>query len=449
MTKLITENPNPKAKIGFFCYKPFHYFVYKNIYKHLKNAEFIIGDSTNPTIMQNSKELESYIMNKGIHWRLLKRNLDRHQEKVFYSKYNVLVSLWYSGGIMKEYNRDKKLVRVLYSNAGNLWSFGPWNAFFDLILTYGQYSQEYLQVYGNAKIVGNPRFDDLFTKSLDEEEIKKIKSQLHPQKKTILYSPTHGKLSSLPFLPEVLKKLSNSYNVVIQPHYNSFFTAKSVIKIYKENPTILIANPTEDKLSYLKVSDYVFVDNGSSVFDAILANKPVFFINILEKNFFNNTQKGIYYDNDKTNGLQTNKDSLEQLIKNSGNIGPVVDIVNKDPEMIYKMFVKVLSAYNTQKKEYEKNRKAIREKVFSYTDGTAGKKAAEEINMLLHKKKPSKNFLSESIITYLRNSSRAYVVENITNRYRTTETRNIIQLYSIVRSMPLHKRLLFLIKEFL
>lgn len=446
----IKDYPNKNAKIGLLCYKPFHHYVYKNIYKYLPNAEYIIGDGRNSSIAQDIKKLTEFIAKQDVFWRIIPENLNRTQLKNFYKKYDVLVSPWYFGAMMAEYNQDQKLVRVLYSNAGDIWSFGPWNAFFDLILTFGSHSQKYLSAYGNAQIVGNPRFDDWFKDTLDKDKIIFLRSKLDAKKKTILYTPTHGRLSSLPFLPSVMQQVTQKYNVLLRVHYNSLINAKTVVNKYKKDGNIVFIEETEDILPLLHISDYVFVDNGSEVFDALLAQKPIIFLNPLSKNFFNTVEKNIYYNGDVSHGLQTNEDSLEQIIKRSPNsIGPIIDLFKRKKSEIYKDILKTLDTYEHNLEKYRKRMKEIREMVFSYNDGTAGKKAADEILALLENKKIQKNFLSQSIISYLRNSSKVNIQEKLQKIYGAKiEQENTIKLFASIHALPIHKRILFLIKEF-
>lgn len=402
----IKDNPNPKAAIGFVCYVPLQYFVYKNIYKHLRNAEFIIGDRYDlSSFGQKSNQIErlvSFFQKKNVYWRYFDATQEKEKQAQFFSKYLLLISTWYRGILKEKYNADKRFVRVMYGQAKDLWNFGPWSAYFDLILTTGTYSQKYLSLYTKAVIVGNPKFDEWFQKAIKSknESVVSLQKKLDTKKKTLLYLPTHGLLSSLPIMATVLAAISKKYNVIVKMHHITNLYDPEILAVYRNTEGCILLADEEDILPLLKVSDVVISDNSGAIFDAVLADKPLVLIDFVDESLLSLQGYNYYYNvSGKHLGVATTVDSIEQVIKKSGNeIGPIVVVTTKrlESEAIDN------AAKNAIRKEdvYKKKRRKIRNLLFSFRDGQSGKRAAYQIRKLLKSEKPKKSFFAQIFDRY-------------------------------------------------
>jgi len=407
------DNPNPTANIGFMCYVPLNFYVYENIYKHLPNSEFIVGDSYDvegySLISDYLENLLEFFSKQNAYWRFANPQDKKLTKNEFYSKYAVLVSTWYRGATAAPYNKDKKLVRVMYGHAKDPWNFGPWSAYFDLILSYGEYSQKFLSFYGTSTIVGNPKFDDWFSDNIDAGELNKIKRALNPVKKTILYVPTHGYLSSLGIMINAINSLSSDYNIILKVHHNTHLYEQETLTPYKENPRIIIKGDEDDILPLLKVADFVVSDNSGAIFDATLADKPIILVDFLDDNFFEEFKENLFYlFEGRHMGVVTGKNSIEQIIKSAGEeIGPVIRIPREDylspvirRQVADKKLREALISAVENEDMFKLRRKKIRELAFSYNDGDCGKRAAGKIEKLLFKPKAGPSFLAESLDKY-------------------------------------------------
>ena len=371
----IKDNPNPKATIGFMCWNPFHYYVYKNIYQYLPEAEFIIGVRRylNPSLeKENILRLAVFLNEKKIYWRFFNEEEALYFKKKFFKQYKAIVSaLTLRPSIFRGLVDDSILkIRVLYGNAKDLYNFGLWNADFNLILTFGPYSQKFLEVYTNAKIVGNPKFDDWFNDTIDPDTINQLTKRLNPAKKTILYLPTHDTQKGMSSLPRFLKEnksIIQNYNFILKPHYLTSLDEKELVKELKKLK-IYFFDERHDILSLLKVADYVISDNSGAIFDAILANKKIILFDMSEKIF----DKKIFIGNRGFSGLKTYPESLEQVIKKQENaVGPVIQSFSELPAAI--------SEADTKNAFFETNARQICGRVFEYQDGGCGARAAAEI----------------------------------------------------------------------
>lgn len=371
------DNPNSDAKIGFFCWSPFHYYVYKNIYGNLPNAEFIVGEKRyieNVTYQQNVKSISNFLSQKKVFWRLYDKNMPYKKHRDFFLKYQAVVSVWplpayYQGfldGILK--------IRVLYGNAKDLYNFGTWSADFELILSYGEYSQKYLSIFTLSQIVGNPKFDDWFNNSLDTNTINYLRNNLDPSKKTILYTPTHDTqkgMSSLPILLQEYLEQAKNFNFLIKLHYlTSIDEPESIEKL--KTMGCMFFDETTDILPLLKVCDIVLSDNSGAIFDAVLAQKSIVLFETDEKVF----RPNFFIGNRGVTGLMTYPNSLEQQIKKSENaVGPLIQSLNDLPDAI--------SEIDKKNEFFKKNAEKIRTSVFGYQDGLCGKRAASAIQNLI------------------------------------------------------------------
>lgn len=456
------DNPNPAANIGFMCYVPLNFYVYKNIYKYLPNAEFIVGDSyDSETFSRSSDYLENlldFFSKQRVYWRFLNNQERKITKEEFYDKYAVLVSTWYRGDLAAPFNEDKKLVRVLYGQAKEPWNYGPWSAYFDKVLSYGDYSQKFLSLYGNATVVGNPKFDDWFSGNIKEEVKKELKRKMDPTKKTILFLPTFGILSSLDRMVSAINNISQEYNIILKVHHNTALYFQEDIIPYRQNSRIIIKNDQDDILPLLEVTDFVIGDNSGAIFDAILIDKPVILIDFLGESFFKKYEKELICKVDgRRMGSASSRSSLEQSIKFPGKeVGPVIKISTE--EYLKAEFKKQVSADDlkkaialaTQNEDIFSLRRAeIRKMAFSFNDGQCGKRAAEEITKILYYPKADKNFMAEALDRYYDQFITRKVGAFVPGIWHSRRGREeAAKRYFRIRKLPFWLRIEAVVKEF-
>lgn len=455
----VRDNPNPKANIGFVCFVPLNFYVFKNIYKHLPNSEFIVGEPMDVPewgrVSDSLHNMIDFFSGQKVYWRFIDKSNPAVYGREFYSKYGLLVSTWYRGPLKEEYNQDKKIVRVLYGHAKDLWNFGPWSAHFDLVLSYGPYSQQFLSLYGNSTVVGNPKFDDWFNGTIDQSAVKEIKKRLDPLKPTLLYLPTYGMLSSLHLMATAINKISLNYNVILKLHHVTHLYEKEKTAPYRDNPRIIFQSDRDDILPLLQIADVIISDNSGAIFDAILADKPVVLIDFLKKDFFESYRQNFYFrKGPQFLGVPTLERSLEQQVKLPGReVGPVIRIMpprsetarRKQEENIFASLQRALIEIEQNEKLFRMRRRKIVQQTFAYNDGKCGKRAADKIIQLLNTPRPRRTFLAEAMERYINDleleKTRAISSAISRERSRSKELMNI-------RSLPLPARLKALAKYF-
>lgn len=384
---MVEDDPNPKAIVGFFCRSPFHYYVSKNIYRHLPAAEFIIGErryKNNALHIDSNERLAAFLSQNGVHWRYYDSEAPQQMRKKFFEQYKVIVTpmnLSTAFNDISELVKNKLKVRVLYGNAKDLYNFGLWNADFDLILAYGPYSQKFLETYTRAVAVGNPKFDDWFSGSLDRNFIGSLRKKLDPAKKTVLYLPTHTIEEPLSSFHAAIKELENiekDFNVLVKLHYLiSFDEQESVEKLRASGH--LIFDENDDILPLLKIADIVVSDNSGAIFDAILADKDIILFETDKKVFDHQV-----YPSPRAWAGQastTYQESLEQRVKEKDlAIGPLIQSFADMPRAVKEL--------EQRTAEFRKNRLTVKNMVFGYQDTDCGKRAADAITSLLNAPQP-------------------------------------------------------------
>ncbi|MFH0929863.1 MAG: CDP-glycerol glycerophosphotransferase family protein [Candidatus Moraniibacteriota bacterium] len=227
-------------------------------------------------------------------------------------------------------------------------------------------------MYTEAKMVGNPKFDDWFDNDLDESVLIDLKEKLSKDKKTVLYLPTHGDLCSIDRLAEELKKISKEYNVIVKMHYFVIREEPEKIKMI-ENDNIIIYMDDVDLLPLLKVSDVVISDNSSAVFDAILADKPLVVTDFLSDDYLDNDHKKLRLSARGLIGAMTYSGSIEQEIKRKKLV-----ITIDSPDKLVQGIKKAI----LDEEFFKNSRRQIARELFAFHDGKCGERAAEEIRKI-------------------------------------------------------------------
>lgn len=441
----VADNPNLTANIGFVCSYPLHFYVFKNVYRHLPNAEFIVDPTSTLGVVQSpnlERELYDFFSQQQVHWRAHNPHTTHQGAGAdFFSKYALIVSPQYRAPVSDPYNRDKKHVRMLYGNAKDPWNFGPWSAYYDLVLSYGPYSQERLAIYGNACVSGNAKFDEWFAGTVTAS-----KHFPDSEKKTILYLPTWGDLNAAPLTISAIHQLSKTYNLIIKEHHMSHFFRPEEAAPFRTNPDIVIVDDRDDILPLLKEADVVLSDNSGAIFDAILADKPVVLIDNVQETLLDAHKQSLFYrQRGLVTGVATYRNSMEQILKRSGTaIGPVLKTSFESQLITADQLRAAFKEALQDEEQFRQKRRKVRDEIFAFNDGACGKRAAEAITELLHGEKPERSLLAESIDAYLRD----YFPTRQPAFNNAKKLQELGNRYLWLKNKPYADRLRAVIKEF-
>jgi hypothetical protein len=436
-TILKKENQNPNAKFGFLLTMPMDYYFYKEIYKKLPNSEFFLYHERKGCF-QKTDDSSDFLNSLGVHWRLFDNtNRDPKYRKAFFQPYKAVVMHRKVEILNDKALEEKTKIRILYGPGKDLRDFGSWNRFFDLILTYGTYSDNFLKLWSKTEIIGNPKFDPWFQKILSDEDVQYLKSEIKPKNKTILYLPTYGDLCSIAFLVNAIKAITPKYNILIKVHDITKYFEPQIINLLSSEKRFRIFDGRDDILPLLKIADVVISDNSGAIFDAILADKPLVLIDFLKEDFFSTKMEGAPQRLFGKRRRATSKQSIEQIIKLSEFApGPVVKQA-KDLEKSLILAIKDLPRYKDARAYW-------RNKIFSFNDGRCAERAAEKItNFIQSPLLPQKTLLSE--IIDLEEEER----RKIDRKKFQTDFEIITQLINKIRLEPSYIKKIILIAKLL
>ncbi|MCZ9150456.1 glycosyltransferase [Escherichia albertii] len=255
--------------IGFFMETSFHYTLYRPIITALQaqgqSCTLVINDRVFKPFLDEMLTMLSSIDNpqlKGMRLSVMQA----HGQRV-----KCLVSPYYTPALNGLATVN---IRAMYGLAKEAWNHADWNGFYQRILCYSHYSQQALAHFGNAKVVGNPRFDTWHNGTFDRTIPDNIK--LDERKPMLLYAPTFGALSSLPHWAEKLGRLNSDVNLICKLHHGTCSRPEEAASLALARrhlkQRIDSAHHTQ---ALLAKADYVLTDNSGFIFDAIHVDKRV------------------------------------------------------------------------------------------------------------------------------------------------------------------------------
>lgn len=157
-----------------------------------------------------------------------------------------------------------------------------YNRFYDLILCFGRYQISRLEFCRNTRFyaVGWPRLDSWFQHpEVDRDSILDYLN-CDRYRPVLLWVPTFGELSSIPYYAESIAHLTDLYNVVVKPHDYTLLEEPENLKILRQmKMQTILTEPTDELLLYL-VADYVLSDYGGAPFGAVYTEQRLILLDI-------------------------------------------------------------------------------------------------------------------------------------------------------------------------
>ncbi len=367
------------ASVAFLLHSPFDFYCYRDIWQNLPKSEFTLDV---PWIIENVLapkyflgKLIAFLEGNGAPFRLLTQQSNARD---FFNKYDAVIASGKNRHITSGAIRGRK-IHLMYTQSKDAYTFGLWLRYFDAVLTFGDYAHERVTPLTKSIPVGNPRFDRWFG---DREMIQPFVTEKRrdSNKKTMLYLPTHGNLSSLSYIRPQIEELLRHYNIIIRPHQYMlrFAGAKKTLERFRLElgesiKEIEWADDFTDALELFAAADFVVSDNSGTIFDAVLLDKPVVLIDPLSPSFF---KKDMWEVNQYAHDVWTipgsYPGSIEQRIKRETEMQP--GAVANSTHSLKNAITETL-----QNGAYAKNRAMLRAMLFAETDGHAGKRAATAI----------------------------------------------------------------------
>lgn len=252
---------------AFFAWNPFQIFQVEAVAAKLDDAVYVIERRKNidfdrvftPDFIKNLNAPVEFI--------------DRRDMKSLEGRFDALVC---QTAFMHVERLDRtKLIGLQYSMSKERHQYGTWRAMCDLNLVYGEYSRQRIEPFSPCRIVGNPRFDRWFEGRLDPVKLAEMKSRLKSDRKTVLYLPTWGQLSSMTDFGKAIADLSESYNVIAKVHHKTDTHELNRKNVLGQAGLESVFGASDDLLYLFACADVVLSDFSGAIFDAINVGKPV------------------------------------------------------------------------------------------------------------------------------------------------------------------------------
>lgn len=288
---------NRDMKVGFVAWNKFQIEHFSNFMPLFPNRTLIIERRPHNEDIFNPEYLEKIDAPIMFVDRALMKNIDKIFDIVFCQTLFPQI----------EHFENAKIGMLQYGLAKNNHNYGAWRAFADVIFSYGSYSTEKLSHFSPVFELGNPAFWGAENALLGryKEDLDKCLKELDANKKTILYAPTWGELSSFNSFCNSIHCLNEDYNVILKLHHNTINLNREKVDEMAANGFIQCNTPLAMILPH---TDLMISDYSGAIFDALHENKPIVLLRHLEET--------------ELPEEKLNQESLE--VKMAGDIGPTI-----------------------------------------------------------------------------------------------------------------------------
>jgi hypothetical protein len=170
--------------------------------------------------------------------------------------------------------RISKIAMLQYGYAKEAHNYGAWRSFADVCMTYGPYASRKIMPFAPCVATGNPRFEAWRNPEFHRRAREKYSTMLDPARKTVIYAPTWGELSSHDAFADAVAALSAEFNVLVKVHHLSArFGSRPGDPLRRKFAHLCGAE--HDLIELLALADVLLSDFSGAIFDAIQAEVPV------------------------------------------------------------------------------------------------------------------------------------------------------------------------------
>lgn len=270
----------------FVVHVPFHYYLFRSIYKNLTDSAFIISPMTNKPMSDNYGSgmsgiglynyMDRFLKNKKVNTiEYGEITIDNFIKYISENVNSVICPHYFAGIYEIQHTRVFKIAYGIPNNDASQFNY-KYHFIIDLIFASGPESADrFIEKRFTSIAVGNPLFDFWFSNQFDELSIDLIKNKLVKSRPTILYLPTHGYSSSIDQFDDTIIKLAQKYNVIIKLHHMTFNGEANRLCKFISHPEIITLGDFFDPLVLHKLADIVLTDVSGALFDRLLIRKPV------------------------------------------------------------------------------------------------------------------------------------------------------------------------------
>lgn len=296
-----------QPRIAFVGWNTFQFLHFSRIARQFPGSAFIVEKRKKSFEVFASGPFED--LDVGI------LELDRPQMEAIDGEYDVLVCQTPFAGM--ERIRKSRIAMLQYGYAKEAHNFAPWRAFGDVCMTFGAYASRKIEPFCPAIATGNPRYDGWTTSTFRDRAMATHGQRLDPSRKTILYAPTWGELSSSSHFDGAVLALAADYNLILKIHHNSLLEGNPFAGAAGK-PFITVCGADDDLVELLAISDGMISDYSGAIFDAIHCRVPVILLN--------HSEAGVHASA-KSDGFsleQARRDELGHQVSQASALGPAV-----------------------------------------------------------------------------------------------------------------------------
>lgn len=257
-------------KIAFIAWNSFQVLHFKPLLKALPHATLII-----------EKKKKSVVIGQSI-LQDINNNIAYVKQSQLHEKIDGVFDVIVTQTVFEQLYLFKhtKIAMLQYGYAKEPHNYGAWRSLADLNLVYGPYAYHKISYFSPTEIVGCPRYDSWYLPEFHQKAKENYQDIIDPLKKTILYAPSWGELSSFSLYIDELAKLATAYNVIVKLHHNTVIFSDKITHYEKTYPSLHFFYEKEDLLSLMSVSDMVISDYSGAIFDAVFCKKPLVLLSI-------------------------------------------------------------------------------------------------------------------------------------------------------------------------
>lgn len=172
-------------------------------------------------------------------------------------------------------------VRFMYAAGKSGWNLREWNTLYDVIMCFGPYHAEQFSRVCGARVVqmGYPRFDRYFTTPLDKAAAL-ARLGCDPAKKTVVWLPTWGKLSSVGWFDAEISALTAEWNVVVKVHPLMPGREPEKLKALERHRFTTLITDASDNMPLYQLADFMLFDYGGPPFAGVYSDKDMLLLNV-------------------------------------------------------------------------------------------------------------------------------------------------------------------------
>jgi len=203
--------------------------------------------------------------------------------------------------------KQSRIAMIQYGYAKEAHNYGPWRAAASLCMVYGPYAARKISPMCPVVVTGNPALDAWHDPAFHESAKARIGSRLNPSRKTVLYAPTWGDLSTTDLYLDEVMALADEFNVILKLHHNTDLLEKEKRRHLTANSPIFFG-ANDSLMELMSAADVVLSDYSGAIFDAIYCRRPVVLLHGQSEKLF---------------GEKLSPESIEYAARHQ--IGPVIE----------------------------------------------------------------------------------------------------------------------------